>query len=255
MTKPIELHYWPTPNCWKISIALEEMGLPYEVKPVDILKGEQFAPAFLAISPNNRVPAIVDPEGPDGSPVSIFESGAILQYLGRKSGKFYGPSERQRIAADQWLFWQVGNLGPNAGQYGHFRNYAAAVVGDPAKVEYALNRFANELNRLWGVMERRLEEHEFLAGPEYSIADMACWGWLERANRVGAIADFPKMTAWLQKVGARPAVQRGFALRRDLSEAQPNLADNSNKEALDARKLLWGQTAESVAGEAKARAE
>jgi glutathione S-transferase len=255
MTKPIELYYWPTPNGWKVSIALEEMALPYTLKPVNIIKGEQFAPAFLAISPNNRIPAIVDPVGPDGAPISVFESGAILQYLGRKTGKFYGPSDRERIAADEWIFWQMANLGPNFGQFGHFRNYAVAVVQDPAHVEYALKRFGNEVNRLLGVLERRLETHEYLTGTNYSIADIACWGWIERANRNGAIAQLPKTIAWAEKIGARPAVQRGFALRKELSETQPNMADNNSAETIEARKVLWGQTADSVAdAAAKAKA-
>ncbi len=170
-TQPIELYYWPTPNGWKISIMLEECGLPYTVIPVNIGKGDQFKPEFLAISPNNRMPAIVDPDGPGGTPISVFESGAILQYLGRKTGKFYPSDERQRVAVDQWLFWQMGGLGPMAGQTHHFRIYA------PEKIEYAINRYTNEVNRLYGVMNKRLAENDYLAGDFYSIADMACIGW------------------------------------------------------------------------------
>jgi GST-like protein len=149
-TAPIELYYWPTPNGWKITIMLEELGVPYEVKYVNIGKGEQFEPDFLKISPNNRMPAIVDPEGPDGKPISVFESGAILQYLGRKFGRFYPAEERARVEVEQWLFWQMGGLGPMAGQAHHFRQYA------PEQVPYAIARYTNEVNRLYGVMNRRL---------------------------------------------------------------------------------------------------
>ena len=156
---PIELYYWPTPNGWKISIMLEECGLPYVVQPVDISKGEQFAPQFLAISPNNRIPAIVDPGGPGGRPISVFESGAILQYLGRKTGKFYPRDERARVAVEEWLFWQMGGLGPMAGQAVHFRRYA------PEPIAYAVARYTDEVNRLYGVMNKRLAEREFLGRP------------------------------------------------------------------------------------------
>src|SRR5258708_4131332 len=155
--RPIELYYWPTPNGWKISIMLEECKLPYTMVPVNIGKGEQFTPQFLKISPNNRMPAIVDPDGPGGKSISIFESGAILQYLGRKTGKFYPADERARVAVDEWLFWQVGNLGPMAGQAHHSRIYA------PDKIPYAVNRYTNECNRLYGVMNKRLAEHPYLA--------------------------------------------------------------------------------------------
>ncbi len=148
--KPIELYYWPTPNGWKVSIMLEECGLPYTMIPVNIARGDQFKPEFLAISPNNRMPAIVDPQGPGGKAISVFESGAILQYLGRKTGKFYPADERKRVEVDEWLFWQMGNLGPMAGQANHFRRYA------PEKIEYAINRYTNEVRRLYGVMNKRL---------------------------------------------------------------------------------------------------
>src|SRR5215831_3321853 len=169
--QPIELYYWPTPNGWKVSIMLEECGLPYVVRPVDISKGEQFTPQFLAISPNNRMPAIVDPCGPDGRPISVFESGAILQYLGRKTGKFYPMEERARVEVEQWLFWQMANLGPNCGQAHHFRNYAQK------KNPYAIDRYTNEVNRLYGVMDARLKDRPYLAG-DYSIADMASYPWV-----------------------------------------------------------------------------
>jgi GSH-dependent disulfide-bond oxidoreductase len=204
---PIELYYWPTPNGWKISIMLEECGLPYVVRAVDISKGEQFAPHFLAISPNNRIPAIVDPAGPDGRPISVFESGAILQYLGRKTGKFYPRTERARVAVDEWLFWQVGGLGPMAGQANHFRRYA------PESIAYAIARYTDEVNRLFGVMNTRLAAREFLAG-RYSIADMACVGWVRLAERMGQdLALFSHLQRWFAAIRARPAVKRAFAIR------------------------------------------
>jgi GST-like protein len=205
--RPIELYYWPTPNGWKISIMLEECRLPYEVQPVNISAGEQFEPEFLAISPNNRMPAIVDPNGPGGKPISVFESGAILQYLGRKTGKFYPANERARVEVEQWLFWQMAGLGPMAGQAHHFRNYA------PEQLDYPIKRYTNEVNRLYGVMNKRLADREFLAGP-YSIADMACVGWAKLWKRQGQdIDEFPHFKRWLERVLARPAVQRGIGIR------------------------------------------
>jgi GST-like protein len=206
-TKPIEFYYWPTPNGWKISIMLEECALPYTMIPVNIARGDQFKPEFLAISPNNRMPAIVDPQGPGGKPISVFESGAILQYLGRKTGKFYPADERKRVEVEEWLFWQMGGLGPMAGQMNHFRRYA------PEKIEYAIARYTNEVRRLHGVMNRRLEKRDYLAG-SYSIADMACFGWARIWERQGlTIEEFPHFKHWLDRVAARPAVQRGVGLR------------------------------------------
>lgn len=228
-TKPIELYYWPTPNGWKISIMLEELGVPYEVKLVNIGKGDQFEPSFLKIAPNNRMPAIIDPEGPDGQPISIFESGAILQYLGRKFGKFYPQDERQRVAVEEWLFWQVGGLGPMAGKAHHFRNYA------PEKIEYGINRYTNEVNRLYGVMNRRLEGRDYLAD-EYSIADIASYGWtISHANQGQDLNDFPNLKRWFEAIRARPAVERGVAVGK---EERRNLADDK-----EAQKILFGQTA------------
>jgi GST-like protein len=205
--KPIDLYYWPTPNGWKITIMLEECSLPYTVIPVDISKGDQFKPQFLAISPNNRMPAIVDHDGPDGRPIAIFESGAILQYLGRKTGKFYPRDERARVEVDQWLFWQMANLGPKAGEANHFRHYAAE------KLPYAIERFGNEMNRIYGVMNTRLKDREFLAG-NYSIADIACVGWASRAERHGHdMSAFPNVRRWLEAVLARPAVKRGLSVK------------------------------------------
>ena len=205
--KPIDLYYWPTPNGYKISIMLEECRLPYAVRPVDISKGDQFKPEFLAISPNNRMPAIVDHDGPGGKPISIFESGAILQYLGRKTGKFYPAAERARVEVDQWLFWQVGGLGPMAGQAHHFRMYA------PEQLAYPIQRYTNEVNRLYGVMNKRLADRQFLAG-KYSIADMACVGWASRWKQQGQdIEPFPHFKRWLETMLARAAVHRGIHLR------------------------------------------
>src|SRR3954466_12042583 len=210
--KPIDLYFWPTPNGWKVSIMLEECRLPYNVIPVNIARGEQFTDAFLKSSPNNRMPAIVDHDGPGGRPISVFESGAILQYLGRKTGRFYPAAERARVAVDEWLFWQMANLGPKAGEANHFRRYA------PEKLPYALDRFTNEMNRLYGVMNTRLTDRRFLAG-HYSIADMACVGWIrlfERQQEKEAgetFAGFPHLKRWLATVRARPAVQRGMHIR------------------------------------------
>jgi GSH-dependent disulfide-bond oxidoreductase len=204
--QPIDLYYWPTPNGWKISIALEEMGLPYEVHLVDITKGEQFAPDFLKVSPNNKMPAIVDHDTVGGEPISVFESGAILQYLGRKTGKFYPVNERKRVEVDQWLFWQMGGFGPMLGQTHHFRIYA------PEKIEYAINRYTNEAKRLYGVLDKRLKDREFVAG-EYSIADMAIAPWAKLWERQGQVlTEMPNVKRWLDTVLARPAVQRGLAV-------------------------------------------
>src|ERR1700728_3196574 len=211
--KPIELYYWPTPNGWKVSIMLEECGLAYAVHPVDISKGEQFSPQFLAISPNNRIPAIVDPAGPGGRPITIFESGAILQYLGRKTGKFYPRDERARVAADAWLFWQMAGLGPMAGQAIHFRRYA------PEPIAYAIARYTDEVNRLFGVMNARLADREFLAG-RYSIADIACVGWVRLAERAGQdLTQFPHLKRWFETIRARPAGKRSFAIRIEAASA------------------------------------
>jgi GST-like protein len=216
MIAPIDLYYWPTPNGWKVSIALEEMELPYDVHKVNIGKGEQFEPAFLAISPNNRMPAIVDPEGPDGQPISVFESGAILQYLARKTGRFTGPTERDRIAVDEWLFWQVGGVGPMAGQAHHFLRYAPS-MDPPNDLPYAKQRYRDEVARLYGVLDRRLQDREYVAGDFYSIADMAIWPWVSGWERQEqTLDDKPHLARWLDLVGSRPAVQRGRALHEEL---------------------------------------
>jgi len=232
MAAPIELYYWPTPNGWKITIMLEELGVPYEVKYVNIGRGEQFKPEFLAISPNNRMPAIIDPEGPDGKPISVFESGAILQYLGRKFGKFYPSGERERVEVEQWLFWQVGGLGPMAGQAHHFRQYA------PEKIQYGIDRYTNEVNRLYGVMDKRLADRNYLAG-DYSIADMACIGWvIPHKNQGQDLDEFPNLKAWFERMMARPAVQKGVEIGKEERERQASLAEDQ-----EAQKILFGQRA------------
>jgi len=212
---PIQLHYWPTPNGWKVAIALEEMGLPYDLHLVNIGAGEQFRPEFLAIAPNNRMPAIVDPDGPDGQPIAIFESGAILQYLARKTGLFHGTTERERIAVDQWLFWQMGGVGPMAGQAHHFLKYAPA-LDPPQDLPYAKARYRNEVARLYGVLDRQLANNRHVAGEAYSIADMAIWPWaILWKGQEQTLDDKPHLARWLNEVGARPAVQAGRALASD----------------------------------------
>ena len=228
----IDLYYWPTPNGWKISIMLEECGLEYRLVPVDIGRGDQFKPEFLAISPNNRMPAIVDHDV-EGEPVSVFESGAILLYLAEKTGRFLPADPRARIEVMQWVFWQVGGLGPMAGQLGHFTNYA------PEKIPYALNRYGNEYNRLLGVIDKQLADKDYLCG-DYSIADMASWPWVIVHERVGqSLDEFPRVTAWNERMQARPAVSVGKNLGRELR--RPLEKDE------EARRIMFGQTASSVA--------
>ena len=231
----IDLYYWPTPNGWKVSILLEELGVPYEVKYVNIGKGEQFEPDFLKISPNNRMPAIVDHRGPE--PVSVFESGAIMIYLAQEDGRFYPSTDASKQAkVNEWLFWQMGGLGPMAGQLSHFVNYAPKEVDHT----YSHNRYANEYDRLLGVMNTVLDEREYLAG-DYSIADMACWGWVLPYKRFGQSLDhLPNVERWYEALRARPAVQKGFEVGKDFVNRNPR-----NDE--EARKILFGQTAKTVA--------
>ena len=202
------------------------MKIPYVLKPVNIGTGEQFEPAFLKISPNNRMPAIVDPDGPGGKPISVFESGAILQYLGRKSGKLYPADERAKVQVEEWLFWQVGGLGPMAGQAFHFLSYAQE------DLTYAKKRYGDEVHRLFGVMDKRLAKGKFLAGA-YSIADIACWGWVIAAVNFQPLDEFPNLKAWSERMGARPAVKRGHALGAELRKP---LTDEQ-------KKVLFGQRA------------
>ena len=212
----IDLYFWPTPNGWKASIALEEMGLPYTTHLINIGKGDQFDPEFLKIAPNNRMPAIVDPDGPDGAPVSVFESGAILMYLARKTGRFYGETERDRIAVEEWLMWQMGGVGPMAGQAHHFLKYAPN-MDPPQDLPYAKDRYRAEVGRLYGVLDRRLAENEYVAGDFYSIADISIWGWASLwEGQQQVLDDKPHFTRWLETVSARPGVQAGRALHAEL---------------------------------------
>jgi len=207
----IDLFFWPTPNGIKITVMLEELGVPYRVHAINILKDDQFRPDFLAIAPNNRMPAIIDSEPPDGgAPVSVFESGAILMYLAEKHGRFLPTAPRARLATLEWLFWQMGGLGPMAGQAHHFRLYA------PETVPYGIERYTKEVARLYGVLDRRLQQVPFLAGEDYTIADMACWPWVVSHERHGqSLEDFPHVKRWFETIGARPAVQVGRAVGRD----------------------------------------
>jgi GST-like protein len=224
MTNQIQLYFWPTPNGWKISIALHEMGLPFDLNLVDITQGDQFKPDFLKLSPNNRMPAIIDADGPDGAPITLFESGAILQYLARKTGMFYGSSERERIEIDQWLMWQMGGVGPMAGQAHHFLKYAPNME-PPQVLPYAQGRYRGEVARLYGVLDHRLMNREFICG-EYSIADMAVWPWASLwEGQQQDLAEFPHMAAWLGRCGARDGVAKGRAL------AAEKRGDNSGKQA------------------------
>ncbi|NEK21161.1 glutathione S-transferase family protein [Sulfitobacter sp. JBTF-M27] len=220
MTAPIDLYYWPTPNGWKISIALEEMGLPYDTHLINIGAGDQFHPEFLKIAPNNRMPAIVDPDGPDGAPISIFESGAILQYLARKTGQFGGRTERERIAVDQWLMWQMGGLGPMAGQAHHFLKFAKE------DIPYAKDRYRDETARLYGVLDRQLAQNEFVAGEFISIADFSIWGWASLwEGQQQTLEDKPHMARWLETMWAREGVLRGRAL---MAERRPGYAEDKD---------------------------
>ena len=235
MTDPIELYYWPTPNGWKITIALEEMGLDYVLRLVDIGKGDQFDPEFLKISPNNRMPAIIDPDGPEGAPISIFESGAILQYLARKTGTFYGSTERERVAVEQWLMWQVGHIGPMAGQNHHFIKYAPSME-PPQVLPYAQNRYRNEVNRLYGVLDTRLGQTEWVAGDFYSIADMAIWPWVQNwKGQEQSLDDKPHLRRWLDAMWARDAVKRGRAVAQELRDRKM-----SREEVLEMQKNMFG---------------
>lgn len=227
----IDLYYWTTPNGHKITMFLEEAGLEYKIIPINISKGEQFDPAFLEIAPNNRIPAIVDHSPADGgNALSIFESGAILQYLAEKSGQFLSTELRQRTMTLQWLYWQMGGLGPMAGQNHHFGTYA------PEKIPYAIQRYVNETNRLYGVLNKRLADQEFIAD-SYSIADMACYPWIVPHQRQSQkLEDFPNLKRWFETIAARPATQRAYALVEKINSV-PTIHDEN------ARKILFGQNA------------
>src|SRR5512139_811883 len=225
--KMIEVYSWATPNGHKVHIMLEECGLPYRVHPIDIGSGDQFTPEFLAISPNNKIPAIVDPEGPDGAPISLFESGAILLYLAGKTGKLMPTSVRGKYEVLQWLMFQVGGVGPMLGQAHHFRIYA------PQKIDYAIERYTNEARRLYGVMDRQLAKSKYIAGAEYSIADIAIYPWLRSWRNQGIDwNDHPHLKGWFDEIGARPAVQRAVEV---LADRRKPLVDDR------AREVLFGQ--------------
>ena len=224
----IDVFSWPTPNGHKVHIMLEECGLPYRAIPVDIGKGDQFKPEFLAISPNNKIPAITDPQGPDGKPVSLFESGAILVYLAGKTGRLLGRTDRQRYEVLQWVMFQMGGVGPMLGQNHHFRQYA------PEKLPYAIDRYTNEAKRLYGVIDRRLAAASWLGGDEYSIADIATWPWLRNWKNQGIeLADYPHLSKWFHAIEERPAVQRGVKVLADLRKP---ITDDK------AREILFGTT-------------
>ncbi len=228
----IDLYYWPTPNGHKITIFLEETGLPYTLKPVNISKGEQFDPAFLKISPNNRIPAIVDHAPADGGPpLSLMESGAILEYLATKTGKLLPPDFRGRWECLQWVYWQMANLGPMAGQNHHFVHYAVE------KLPYAIDRYVRETGRLYRVLDRRLADRPFVAG-EYSIADIACYPWVLPERQSLDIDEFPRLKRWKADIGARPAVQRAYALAKSI--AKPTVSDE------ESRRVLFGQSKDTV---------
>ena len=224
----IDVYSWPTPNGHKVHIMLEECGLKlgrdWRVHPIDIAKGDQFEPGFLKISPNNKIPAMVDPHGPDGKPISLFESGAILLYLAGKTGKFLPRSDRDRFKMLEWLMFQMGGVGPMLGQAHHFRIYA------PEKIDYAVNRYTNEAKRLYGVMDRQLENHPYIAGRQYTVADIAIFPWLRSWQNQGIDwADYPRLKDWFDRIAARPAVQRGVAV---LADARKPLTDDRAREAL-----------------------
>ena len=233
----IDFFYWPTPNGWKVSILLEELGLPYKMHPVNIGKGDQFDPDFLKISPNNRMPAIIDHDV-DGDPVSLFESGAILLYLAEKTGRFIPNSELGKKEAMEWLFWQTGNQGPMAGQLSHFVNYA---VGEN---KYSHDRYANEYERCLGVLDRRLKTRQFILGEEYSIADIINWPWVLIAKPLGAsLENFPHLADWRNRIKNRPAVKKAVDLGKELRRSAPPTEEE--------RKILFNQTSMSSIAERK----
>jgi len=224
----IDVYSWATPNGHKVHIMLEECGLPYRVHPINIGAGDQFTPEFLKISPNNKIPAIVDSDGPDGQPISLFESGAILLYLAAKTGKFLPRTDRQKFETLQWLMFQMGGVGPMLGQAHHFRIYA------PEKIDYAIKRYTNEAKRLYGVMDKQLATHRYIAGDEYSIADIAIFPWLRSWQNQGIDwADYPHLKPWFDTMAKRPAVQRGVQVLADLRK--PLIDDK-------ARETMFGST-------------
>ena len=235
----IDLHYWPTPNGKKVTILLEECGMPYRVVPVNIQKGDQFNKDFLAMNPNHRMPVMVDdePKG-GGAPITIFESGAIMMYIAEKAGKFYPQDLRTRYDVNQWVIWQMANQGPKTGECGHFRRLDQAQHGDQT---YAIRRFTDEVNRLYGVLNNRLYKHKYLAGDQYTIADMICYPWTVNWKGQGQdIEEFKHFKRWFEELGARPAVQKGMAVGSDLSSDVSKLPP---EEQARIRKLLYNQRA------------
>lgn len=221
MRKPLDFYYWPTPNGWKVSILLEELGIPYETRMVDIGAGDQFTPEFLAISPNNRMPAIVDHDV-SGEPVSVFESGAIMLYLAKKTGKFLPSDPILEKEVMEWLFWQTGNQGPMMGQHSHFFNYAP----DDERQGYGRQRYENESKRCLSVLNRRLEGRKYMIGKDYSIVDMICWPWVLISKAMDIpLDDYPDLVSWRQRIKERPAVQRGVALGKNDRRNKPPTAE------------------------------
>ena len=251
----IDVHYWPTPNGWKVTIMLEECGMDYNIVPVDIGGGDQFKAEFLRLSPNNRMPAIVDHEPlGGGAPLTMFESGAILEYLAEKSGKFLPSNTADKYRVLQWLHWQMANLGPMMGNANHFKNYGKNLTDDPKQLEYGIKRFVGEVDRLCGVMDAHLSVNQYLAGSDYSIADMITWSWaclLERLIDENVWETFPHVKRWVDEVGERPAVQRGKEAGSELGKAE-----RTEEEEKARREILFNQTNEKVraAREAAAKA-
>ncbi len=250
----IDVYYWPTPNGWKVTIMLEECGMDYTIVPVDIGGGDQFKPEFLRLSPNNRMPAIVDhkPFG-GGDPIKMFESGAILEYLAEKSGQFLPNKPADKYKVLQWLHWQMGNLGPMMGNANHFKNYAKDIADDPKQLVYGTKRFVGEVDRLCGVMDAHLSANQYFAGANYSIADMIIWSWaclLERLIDENAWTTYPQLKRWVDEVGERPAVQRGRAAGKELAEQE-----RTEEQEKARRDLLFNQTNDKVRAAREAAAK
>ena len=241
----IDVYYWPTPNGWKVTIMLEECGLEYQIIPVDIGGGDQFKPEFLRLSPNNRMPAIIDHEPiGGGEPLGLFESGAILEYLAEKSGRFLPQDVAGRYATLQWVYWQMANLGPMMGNANHFKNYAKNLTDDPDQLVYGTNRFVGEVDRLSGVMDAQLSVYRFLAGDEYTIADIISWPWAKLLDRLideNIWDGFPNLKRWVDEVGERPAVDKGYRAGRELGDVE-----RTEEEEKARRELLFNQSNEKV---------
>jgi len=241
----IDVHYWPTPNGWKVTIMLEECGLPYKIVPVDIGGGDQFTAEFLRLSPNNRMPAIIDhdPLG-GGEPIAIFESGAILEYLAEKTGMFMPTEPAAKYAVLQWVHWQMANLGPMMGNANHFKNYGKNIASDPAQLEYGTKRFVGEVDRLSGVMDAQLSVNKFLAGDDYSIADIITWPWaflIARLISEDSWQTYPHLKRWVDEVASRPAIQKGRKVGEELGKRELTEAEEKAR-----REVLFNQTNDKV---------